>query len=149
MASQLTEDQLSDLKESFSLFDKDRDGTISSKDLGEVLRAIGKTPTEEQLKQMIQQVDDNHSGSIEINEFIKLMSRRTSQQDVEQEVRDAFAVFDQDSNGYISADEVKTVMASLGEKLSDAEVNLMITQADLDGDGRINIDEFIKMMMEK
>lgn len=56
-------------------------------------------------------------------------------------------MFDKDNNGYISAAELKLVMANLGEKLTDDEVNDMIREADMDGDGQINFEEFVRMMM--
>jgi len=69
--------------------------------------------------------------------------------DSEEELREAFKVFDKDGNGFISAAELRHVMTNLGEKLSDAEVDEMIREADVDGDGQINYDEFVDMMMAK
>ncbi len=58
-------------------------------------------------------------------------------------------VFDRDGNGFISAAELRHVMTNLGEKLTDDEVDEMIREADVDGDGQINYEEFVKMMMAK
>ena len=58
-------------------------------------------------------------------------------------------VFDKDGNGFISAAELRHVMTNLGEKLTDEEVDEMIAEADVDGDGQINYEEFVKMMMAK
>ena len=69
--------------------------------------------------------------------------------DSEEELREAFKVFDKDGNGFISAAELRHVMTNLGEKLSDAEVDEMIREADVDGDGQINYAEFVKMMVAK
>ena len=60
-----------------------------------------------------------------------------------------FQVFDRDGNGFISAAELRHVMTNLGEKLTDEEVDEMIREADVDGDGQINYEEFVKMMMAK
>ena len=49
-------------------------------------------------------------------------------------------VFDKDGNGYISAAELRHVMTNLGEKLTDEEVDEMIREADIDGDGQINYE---------
>jgi len=62
---------------------------------------------------------------------------------------EAFKVFDRDGNGFISAAELRHVMTNLGEKLTDEEVDEMIREADVDGDGQINYEEFVKMMMAK
>ena len=63
--------------------------------------------------------------------------------------REAFRVFDKDGNGFISAAELRHVMTNLGEKLTDEEVDEMIREADVDGDGHINYEEFVRMMMAK
>ena len=51
-----------------------------------------------------------------------------------------FAVFDNDGDGFISPAELRQVMMNLGEKLSEAEVDEMVREADIDGDGRIDYD---------
>merc|ERR1711884_448484 len=66
-----------------------------------------------------------------------------------EELIEAFKVFDRDGNGFISAAELRHVMTNLGEKLTDEEVDEMIREADVDGDGQINYEEFVKMMMAK
>jgi calmodulin len=58
-------------------------------------------------------------------------------------------VFDKDNDGYISAAELRHVLTNIGEKLSDEEVDEMIREADIDGDGQINYEEFVKMMINK
>jgi len=75
------------------------------------------------------------------------MSKRGKEGDTEEDLIDAFKVFDKDGNGFISAVELRHVMTSLGEKLSDEEVDEMIKEADTDNDGQINYHEFVKMMM--
>ena len=62
---------------------------------------------------------------------------------------EAFKVFDRDGNGFISAAELRHVMTNLGEKLTDEEVDEMIREADVDGDGQINYEELVKMMIAK
>merc|ERR1719361_684847 len=66
--------------------------------------------------------------------------------DSEEEIKEAFKVFDKDGNGYISAAELRHVMTNLGEKLTDEEVDEMIREADIDGDGQVNYEEFVTMM---
>lgn len=62
---------------------------------------------------------------------------------------ECFSVFDKDGNGYISAAELRHVMTNLGEKLTDEEVDEMIREADIDGDGQVNYEEFVAMMTSK
>ena len=67
-----------------------------------------------------------------------MMARKMKDTDSEEEIREAFKVFDRDNNGFISAAELRNVMTSIGEKLTDDEVDEMIKEADQDGDGRID-----------
>src|SRR5947207_15009007 len=73
-------------------------------------------------------------------EFLTMMARKMKDSDSEEEIREAFKVFDRDNNGYISAAELRHVMTSIGEKLTDDEVDEMIREADQDGDGRIDCE---------
>ena len=68
------------------------------------------------------------------------MAKKMKDTDSEDEIREAFRVFDKDGNGSISAAELRHVMTNLGEKLTDDEVDEMIREADLDGDGEINYE---------
>ncbi|KAF8347538.1 calmodulin [Amanita rubescens] len=144
-------DQLSEeFKEAFSLFDKDGDGTITSKELGIVMRSLGQNPTEAELQDMINEVDADGNGTIDFPEFLTMMARKMRDTDSEEEIKEAFKVFDKDGNGYISAAELRHVMTNLGEKLSDTEVDEMIREADVDGDGQINYEgASISMMLSK
>ena len=71
-------------------------------------------------------------------EFLTMMARKMKDTDSEEEIREAFKVFDRDNNGFISSAELRHVMTSIGEKLTDDEVDEMIREADQDGDGRID-----------
>jgi len=143
----LSEEQIAEFKEAFSLFDKDKDNTITTKELGTVMRSLGQEPTESELNDMVNDVDANGNGTIDFPEFIDMMVRKIRDKDAEEEIKEAFRVFDKDGNGFISASELRCVMVNLGEKLSDKEINEMIREADIDGDGCINYEEFVKMML--
>ena len=121
MADQLTEEQIAEFKEAFSLFDKDGDGTITTKELGTVMRSLGQNPTEAELQYMINEVDSDGNGTIDFPEFLSLMARKMKDTDTEEELIEAFKVFDRDGNGFISAAELRHVMTNLGEKLTDEE----------------------------
>uniref|UniRef100_A0A3B5Q0C9 Calmodulin 2a (phosphorylase kinase, delta) n=1 Tax=Xiphophorus maculatus TaxID=8083 RepID=A0A3B5Q0C9_XIPMA len=131
-----------EFKEAFSLFDKDGDGTITTKELGTVMRSLGQNPTEAELQDMINEVDADGNGTIDFPEFLTMMARKMKDTDSEEEIREAFRVFDKDGNGYISAAELRHVMTNLGEKLTDEEVDEMIREADIDGDGQVNYEVY-------
>lgn len=125
------------------------EGCITTKELGTVMRSLGQNPTEAELQDMINEVDADGNGTIDFPEFLNLMARKMKDTDSEEELKEAFRVFDKDQNGFISAAELRHVMTNLGEKLTDEEVDEMIREADVDGDGQINYEEFVKVMMAK
>ncbi|XP_052139061.1 calmodulin-like protein 5 [Oryza glaberrima] len=153
------QEQVAEFREAFAFFDKDGDGCITLEELDTVVRSLGQTPTREELAEMIRDVDVDGNGTIEFAEFLALMARKASRggenggggddsgDAADEELREAFKVFDKDQDGLISAAELRHVMISLGEKLTDEEVEQMIREADLDGDGQVNFDEFVRMMM--
>ncbi|KAH0478047.1 MAG: hypothetical protein KVP17_003070 [Porospora cf. gigantea B] len=146
---ELTEEQIAEFKEAFALFDTDGDGTITTREIGTVMRSLGQNPTEAELADMVHEIDQDGNGTIDFTEFLALMARKLRDTDSEEELIEAFKVFDRDGNGFISAAELRHVMTHLGEKLTDDEVDEMIREADVDGDGQINYEEFVKMMMAK
>ncbi|RMZ18881.1 hypothetical protein D0859_17133 [Hortaea werneckii] len=147
MADSLTEEQVSEFKEAFSLFDKDGDGQITTKELGTVMRSLGQNPSESELQDMINEVDADNNGTIDFPEFLTMMARKMKDTDSEEEIREAFKVFDRDNNGFISAAELRHVMTSIGEKLTDDEVDEMIREADQDGDGRIDCTSSLSLFL--
>ncbi|KAI8508559.1 PREDICTED: calmodulin-alpha-like isoform X1 [Branchiostoma belcheri] len=146
MADTLTEDKIAELKDVFSLFDRDGSGHVTSDELGEVLRNLGVHTTIAELQDMINEMDADGSGTIDFPEFLMVMAKKQRDADNEKEIREAFRVFDKDGNGFITASELRVVMANLGEKLTDEEVDEMLDEADIDGDGHINYQEFYDMM---
>jgi uncharacterized protein YneF (UPF0154 family) len=77
---------------------------------------------------MINEVDSDGNGTIDFPEFLTMMARKMKTSDSEEEIREAFRVFDKDGNGFISAAELRHVMTNLGEKLTDDEVDEMIRE---------------------
>lgn len=143
---QLTEEQLTEFKEAFMLFDKNGDGSISTSELGSVMRSLGQNPTHTELNDIIREVDADGDGRIDFSEFITMMVKKMKDTGGEDEIHEAFKVFDKDGNGFISGAELRAVMANLGEDVTDKEVNEMIREADKDGDGQVNYQEFVQMM---
>jgi calmodulin len=142
-----TEEQIAEFKEAFALFDKDGDGSITSKELGTVMRSLGQNPTEPELQDMINEVDTDGNGTIDFPEFLTMMARKIKETDSDDEIREAFRIIDKDGSGFISASELKQVMIDLGEELTDRVIEEMIREADVNGDGQIDYEEFVRMMM--
>ena len=144
----LTDEQISEFKEAFNLYDKDGDGTITILELGSIMRSLGHTTSDVELQDLIDEIDNDKNGSIDFSEFVMMMSKKTNHVNSESELIEAFKVFDKDGNGFITSQELRHVMTNLGEKITEKEADEMIKEADLDGDGRIDYEEFVKMMIE-
>ncbi|KAL5248187.1 hypothetical protein ACHWQZ_G017385 [Mnemiopsis leidyi] len=149
MASKLSDDQIAEFREAFSLFDKDGDGTITTTELGTVMKSLGQSPCESDLQDMINEVDADGNGTIDFKEFLEMMTKHMKEADCDQELREAFKVFDRNGDGKITADELKTVMHNLGETLTDEEIDQMIEEADTNKDGYVDYEEFCIMMVPK
>jgi Ca2+-binding EF-hand superfamily protein len=122
-------------------------GTIELHELQQVMRKLGQNPSEAELIEMINSVDDNGDNEIDFEEFLILMKSRVGERDPEKELRDAFAVFDTDGSGSIDRKELKRLMKKLGQALSEAELDAMMEEVDTNGDGVISFEEFKAMMV--
>ena len=142
-----TDEQVAELKQAFALFDMDGSGEVSTDELGTVLETLGQKVTEEELVQIIAEVDQDGGGSVDFDEFVDLMSSRMSENNEEYDIIDVFKVFDQDGSGYITAAELRHVMMNLDEELTDQEIDDLILDADVDGDGQIGYDEFKRLII--
>jgi calmodulin len=140
---------MKEYRDAFEMFDKNKNGTITAKELAAVMRSLNQDPTDQELNDMIQEVDFDGNGKIDFEEFVALMNRRNKETDIEEEVINAFRIFDKDNLGMISSTELRHIMTTLGDKLTEEEVEEMIREADIDGDGYINYEEFVRMMMAK
>mmetsp|Transcript_35631 Transcript_35631/g.63662 ORF Transcript_35631/g.63662 Transcript_35631/m.63662 type:complete len:187 (-) Transcript_35631:346-906(-) len=144
MTDKLTKQQLRDFKETFALFDKDGDGTVTVHELGTVMRTLGQTPTQDELKDMIKEVDHDRSGSIDFEEFVKLMCMRVA--GIEADVKYAFDTFDVKKDGKITAEGLHAAFQSLHETISMEDCIKMIQTVDTGGQGYVNYDQFRKML---
>ncbi|GIL42840.1 hypothetical protein Vafri_696 [Volvox africanus] len=147
--SQIPEIILREYWEAFKLFDKDGNYLIIKEELATVMRGLGQTPTEEEICLMMTEVDKDGSGYVDFGEFVGLMTRQPSPVDPEEDLRKAFRMFDRDGNGQINAAELKHIMTNIGETLTEEQVDDMIQEADIDQDGMINYEEFIRVVATK
>merc|ERR1711893_96789 len=111
-------------------------------------RSIGQNPTEDEILEMVMESDLNGDGTIDFQEFLEMMKRKSSETDQLESLKEAFKIFDKNRNGYIEAKELKSVTTTLGEKLSEAEFLEFWAEADVNNDGKLDYNEFIKMMTQ-
>ena len=142
----LTEEQKQEIKEAFDLFDTDGSGSIDAKELKVAMRALGFEPKKEEIRKMVQDADKNGTGMIDFAEFLEMMTAKIAERDPLEEIKKAFRLFDSEEKGKISFKDLKRVAKELGENMTDEELQEMIDEADRDGDGEINEEDFIRVM---
>merc|ERR1711988_399771 len=142
----LTEEQKQEIREAFDLFDTDGSGCIDAKELKVAMRALGFEPKKEEVKKMISDIDKDGDGTIDFDEFMMMMTAKMGEKDSREEIIKAFRLFDDDETGRISFKDLKRVARELGETMTDEELQEMVDEADRDGDGEINEEEFLRIM---
>ncbi|KAF9793202.1 calmodulin-like protein [Thelephora terrestris] len=145
--STLNEGQVAVLKEAFEMFDEDGNGTITPAELGKLMKGVlGSEIPKGEIEAIIKSVDADNSGTIDFDEFLTLMSDPKFHDPTRDESREVFEMFDKDGSGNISVSELKEAFRNLGEKLSDDQLDAILREADLDGDGLIDYEEFLSML---
>jgi calmodulin len=155
-------EQLELLKQSFTLYDKDKDGIISIKELGNFMRSSNQYSDEDNLqaalKDIINKVDTDGDGKIDFKEYLQMMAKQLQEEtdkriiaeaNFKQQIKEAFDEFDKDGSGFISATELRDILKKYDENKSQEEINEMIREVDTNSDGQINFEEFEIMMTPK
>ena len=119
----LTEQQIANYREAFCYYDRDHDGKIPTSDLGTVMRSLGKCVTKRQLREASKNFD---SGFVDFAEFMVLMQTIPNIVDTSEQIIECFEAFDRKKTGFISLDKLKEILMTLGEELSEDEVDNMI-----------------------
>jgi calmodulin len=127
----LTKDKIEEFKKTFQHYDKDGSGTIDPAEFTALVHSLGDKHSDSEIQGIIKKIDIDGSGHLDFTEFLTYM---------------AFRTYDKDNSGTITPDELKHAMHDMGKNLPDAEVNAMIKKADHNGDGHIDLHEFVLMM---
>merc|ERR1719397_1132770 len=146
MAKSLTKQQIEEFQEAFTLFDKDKDGLITLLELEESMRSLGLKPNLKELNEMINEIDVDGNGTVDFPEFLTVMARKMEEEEGEDELKASFNLFDEVGDGYISKDELGRSMENLGQRMAPETLIKMFREADSDGDGFINFEEFSAIM---
>lgn len=145
----LDDEQKEEIREAFSLFDTERSGAIDARELKAALRALGFEVKKEDVRKMLADIGKDPSQPINFDEFCEMMKGRMPDKNSRAEIDKVFALFDEDDKGKISFRNLKRIAQELGESLTDEELQEMIEEADRDGDGLINPDEFYRVMRKR
>ncbi|XP_046556529.1 neo-calmodulin-like [Haliotis rubra] len=139
-------------RRAFQMFDKDNDGTISLHELGSVLRSLNYNPTQKHVSEAAKRLDRDGNGKCDFEDFRSFMKETKQSLPHKEDFQDvmlrAFKTFDRDGNKFIDRKEIQGVLTSLGECLSEAELDYMMKYADLNGDGKIDYEEFVNLCLQ-
>ena len=132
------------------MFDHNGDGKISIQELSKSLESLGIDIPDADLAHMIDHIDTDGDGMVNMDEFTGLykMILMEEERDEEEDLREAFNVFDKNGDGFISVEELQSVMMSLGLRQGRTieDCQLMVNKVDVDGDGMVDYKEFRHMM---
>merc|ERR1712083_660865 len=140
MAQSMEKLLTAEFKEAFDEFDKDGSGSISTKELLGVMRSMGQDPTEDEVLELVMEVDLNGDGTIDFQEFVLMMKKKSSERDQLEDLRVAFKMFDRNKDGFIDLTELRKVTTLLGAGPTNAELLNFMREADKDGNGKIDYD---------
>ena len=111
------------------------------------MKNLGLNPTQDELDDIIRDIDKDMDGEIDYNEFLRLMSTKLKDAQTQDELFEAFLVFDTQNIKSFGARELTEVSQMLRCNFSKEDISEMIAVADLNGDSRINFDEFVAIML--
>jgi len=147
---ELSPAQLEQFKKYFTMFDKEKKGFIHTSQVGQILRTMGQAFEERDLKQLIKEFDSDGSNQIEFEEFAALVARFIMDDEdsgaLEEELREAFRLYDKQGNGYINVSDLRDILRALDDNITEDELDEMIAEIDTDGSGTVDFDEFMEMM---
>ena len=136
----LKESQIKDFRMAFNSYDKEGKGEIPTSFLGTIMKNLGHNLKPDQLEECIEAVDGDGSGSVDFEEFLQLMKKKTKEAEDEHEFREAFRVFDKNSRGVIDCSDLKVIFQTLEPDMPEAEIDQMISDVDEDGSGTVDFE---------
>ncbi|CAF0861775.1 unnamed protein product [Adineta steineri] len=150
ISTEIGQEQIDHIRDAFAVFDKEMTGSITTEQFSKVLESFGYNVPETELMTFISQLDIDKSGTIEFEEYLSFMLTFIKKNvTTEENLRDAFNLFDQDGDGFINTTDLRDIMTNLGEKITDEDIDEMIREADIDKDFKVNFYEFQRIMSFK
>ena len=132
---ELTEDQKSEIKEAFDLFDSNKTGCVDYRELKVSMRALGFDVKKAEVLDLMKRYDRNETGTIQWDDYYEILTEKYLSRDPIEEIIKAFKLFDDEGSGKITLKNLRRVARELGENLSDEELQAMIDEFDKDQDG--------------
>ena len=145
--SQLDEDKIKECKLIFDMFDEDKDEQIKINLLGDCLRICGADPSQQELKMIIKNLEDNKREYIDFETFLKLLEKLLLKQDSEEDLINEFMKIDKVGDGTILESDLRKLMSNYDNPLNSQEIEDIIEEANVDENGYINIQRFVKVLL--
>ncbi|XP_075933686.1 calmodulin-like protein 4 [Anarhichas minor] len=140
----LTQDQINEFKECFSLYDRQQKGKIEARELITVMRCLGSNPTPSEVQRHLLRHTTDVGGELDFSTFLNVMHRQLQQEAPEEEILEAMRMADKEQKGFILASELRAKLTGLGEKLTEREVDELLKEAGVGADGRVHCEQFAK-----
>lgn len=137
-----SQSQIQEFKEAFNMIDQDRNGFITKEDLAGMFQSLGKDPPEQYLDDMIKEA----TGDINFTMFLTLFGEKLHGTDPEDVIKNAFKCFDPDGNKYISGDQLKHMLMTMGERFTAEEVEEIFNEQACDDAGNFDYIEFTRLV---
>ena len=133
--------------EIFKMFDINKKGSFGVTELSQVMKSYGMNYNEQEVLEMILVIDTNGNGKVSFEEFLDVFLRTMKDtNEAEEELREAFKVFDKEGNGFLLISDLRKALTELGDKLTEEEVDEMLRELELENDRYINYEEFITIL---
>jgi centrin-1 len=145
----LNEDQMDELREAFGLFDSDNKGALDARELKAAIRAMGFDVKKDQVRKMMQDIGREPNQLISQPDFFEIMRDKMHEKGSREEIMKIFQLFDEEHTGRITLRNLKRIALEIGDPATEEELREMIAEADRDGDGALNFDEFYRVMRRR
>jgi len=142
----LTDAQAAAAKEAFVALDKKGEDQIKVGDIAAGFKKLGHNMKPEFMEKWEEDIDVEGTGFIDYDEFELLFRRQLQEIDDERELKEMFRVLDKEKKGEVNVNELRWIMKSLGDDLTEEDIDEMIADVDTDGSGWVDYDEFAKLM---
>lgn len=142
-----TEQEVAEFKKAFKMWDRDGDGTITFNELSSVFKSLGQSYDHNKMKTMFEQADLDGNGSIDFAEFLALMTNRMESSATEDSIRESLTPFDHELEGRVAPSKLKQILMHIGDKVTEEELEVVLSFMDKDDEGFIDMDEMISTLM--